>query len=164
MLHLLLFNEGLLHYLSIVCYWWCLVFAWYFYILIYTSACGEASFDSSCDFLLYLLHYYAGCQYVKGTKQILIAVCVVEFSGLHSKLFWQPQLPKLFCKYYIMFFTGRVLKPLYKAPTFVHYKRHQFKPLQEYHSPYKLMSNTWSASVTIYPPAGAGCHTCWGKL
>ncbi len=46
-----------------------------FYILIYTSACGEASFDSSC--LFYLLHYYDGCQYVKGTKQILIAVCVL---------------------------------------------------------------------------------------
>ncbi len=76
---------------------------------------------------LLLLYYYAGCQYVKGTKQILIAVCVVEFTGLHSnflvcklqfytvnftvlfckcvysfsvfftKLFWQPQLPK-FCK------------------------------------------------------------------
>ncbi len=34
--------------------------------------------------LLYLLHYYDGCQYVKGTKQILIAVCVVEFTGSHS--------------------------------------------------------------------------------
>ncbi len=64
---------------------------------------------------------------------ILIAVCVVEFSGLHSnflvcklqfytvnftvlfckcvysfsvfltKLFWQPQLPKLFCKNYRIF-------------------------------------------------------------
>ncbi len=42
------------------------------------------SFDSSCGFLFYLLHYYGGCQYVKGTKQILIAVCVVEFTGLHS--------------------------------------------------------------------------------
>ncbi len=28
-----------------------------FYILVYTSACGEASFDSSCDFLFYLRHY-----------------------------------------------------------------------------------------------------------
>ncbi len=54
-----------------------------FYILLYTSACGKASFDSSCGFLFYLLHYYGGCQYVKGTKQILIAVCVGEFSGLH---------------------------------------------------------------------------------
>ncbi len=43
------------------------------------------SFDSSCGFLFYHLHYYGGCQYVKGTKQILIAVCcVVEFTGLHS--------------------------------------------------------------------------------
>ncbi len=85
------------------------------------------SFDSSCGFLFYLLHYYGGCQYVKGTKQILIAVCAVQFSGLHSdvlvcklqfytvnvtvlfckcvysfsvvftKLFWKPQLPE-FCK------------------------------------------------------------------
>ncbi len=65
---------------------------------------------------------YLVCQYVKSTKQILTSVCVVEFSGLHSnslvrklviyckcvysfpvfytKLFWQPQLPKLFCKNY----------------------------------------------------------------
>ncbi len=41
------------------------------------------SFDSSCGFLFYHLHYYGGCQYVKK-KKILIAVCVVEFSGLHS--------------------------------------------------------------------------------
>ncbi len=34
------------------------------------------SFDSSCGFLFYQLHYYGGCQYVK--KQILIAVCVVD--------------------------------------------------------------------------------------
>ncbi len=40
------------------------------------------SFDSACGFLFYHLHYYGGCQYVK--KHILIAVCVVEFSGLHS--------------------------------------------------------------------------------
>ncbi len=43
-------------------------------------------FDSSWAFLFYHLHYYGGCQYVKGTKQILIAVCVVEFSGLHSNV------------------------------------------------------------------------------
>ncbi len=82
------------------------------------------SFDSACDFLFHHLHYYGGFQYVK--KQILIAVCDVESSGLHSdflvcklqfytvhftvlfckcvysvslvftKLFWQPQLPELF--------------------------------------------------------------------
>ncbi len=93
------------------------------------------SFDSSCGFLFYHLHYYGGCQYVKGTKQILITVRVVEFIGSHSnflvcklqlytvnftvlfckcvysfpvfftKLFWQPQLPKLFCKNYGIFFT-----------------------------------------------------------
>ncbi len=28
-----------------------------FYRLVYTSACGEASIDSSCDFLFYLRHY-----------------------------------------------------------------------------------------------------------
>ncbi len=78
------------------------------------------SFVSACEFLFYHLHYYGGCLYVKGTKQILLAVCVVEFSGLHIQfvlfvnnsfrrsvnvftdflfffsffLFWQPQLPK----------------------------------------------------------------------
>ncbi len=41
-------------------------------------------FDSSSGFLFDLLRYYDGCSYVKATKQILIAVCVVEFSGLHS--------------------------------------------------------------------------------
>ncbi len=40
------------------------------------------SFDSSCGFLFNHLHYNGGCQYVKSTKQILIAVCVVEFSVL----------------------------------------------------------------------------------
>ncbi len=35
---------------------------------------------------LILLFYYGGCQYVKGTKQILLAVCVVEFTGLHANL------------------------------------------------------------------------------
>ncbi len=88
--------------------------------------------------LFYLLHhYYFGCQYYKGTKQILIAACVVEFTGLQSnvlvckllfytvkftrfiffinvftfvlnffltKLFLQPQLPKLFSKKYIFYF------------------------------------------------------------
>ncbi len=78
------------------------------------------SFVSACEILFYHLHYYGGCLYVKGTKQILLAVCVVEFSGLHIQfvlfvnnsfrrsvnvftelsflffffLFWQPQLPK----------------------------------------------------------------------
>ncbi len=91
-------------------------------------------FDSSCGFIFHHLHYYVCSQYVKGKKLILIAVCVVEFSGLHSnvlvcklqfytvhftvlfcksvysfsvfftKLFWQPQLPKLFCKNYRFFF------------------------------------------------------------
>ncbi len=44
-----------------------------FYILVYASACDELWFFMWL--LFYLLHYYGGCQYVKGTKQILIAVC-----------------------------------------------------------------------------------------
>ncbi len=105
MLHLLLFNESSLHYLSIMCV--CMND----YILVYTSACGETTCD---EHLFYLLHYYGGCGYVIGTKLILIAVCVFEFSGLHSnvlvcklqffvlfyKTILQPQLPKLFCKNY----------------------------------------------------------------
>ncbi len=48
--------------------------------------------------LFYHLHYYGGCQYVKGTKQILIAVCVVEFSGFHSNfLVVNYSLILLFC-------------------------------------------------------------------
>ncbi len=54
----------------------------YQYILLHVAKLLVMSFDSSCGFLFYHLHYYDGCQYVK--KQILIAVCVVEFSGLHS--------------------------------------------------------------------------------
>ncbi len=62
------------------------------------------SFDSSCGFLFYHLHYYGACQYVKGTKQILIAVCVVVFSGLHSNFivcklhFYTVYFTVLFCK------------------------------------------------------------------
>ncbi len=44
------------------------------------------SFDSSCGFLFYLLHYYGGCQYVKGTKLILIAVCFVEYSMVYIQM------------------------------------------------------------------------------
>ncbi len=61
------------------------------------------SFDSACGLLFYHLHYYAGCQCVKGTKQILIAVCVVEFSGLHSNVlvcklqFYTVNYTKKFC-------------------------------------------------------------------
>ncbi len=56
-------------------------------------------FGSSCGFLFDLLHYYDGCSYVKGTKQILIAACVVEFSGLHSNL------PVCKLQYYTVYFT-----------------------------------------------------------
>ncbi len=36
--------------------------------------------------------YHYGCQYFKGTTQMLIAVCVVEFTGLHSNfLVWELQ-------------------------------------------------------------------------
>ncbi len=88
MLHLLLFNESSLHYLSIMCVTM-MVFcvcvnapSIYCYILLLVVKLLVKSFHSSCGFLFYHLHYYGGCQNVK--KQILIAVCVVEFSGLHS--------------------------------------------------------------------------------
>ncbi len=51
------------------------------------------SFESSCGFLFNLLHYYyhGGCQYVKGTKQTLIAVC-------QKKIFFScSSLLPLFC-------------------------------------------------------------------
>ncbi len=94
------FNERLLYYLSIM-----MVF----------SVCMNDSerllyiniifcFGSSCGFLFDLLHYYDGCSYVKGTKLILIAVCVVEFSGLHSNVpvcklqYYTVHFTVLFCK------------------------------------------------------------------
>ncbi len=63
------------------------------------------SFDSSLGFLFYHLHYYCDCQYV--TKQILIAVCVVEFSGLQSDF--------LVCKlqFYTVHFTVLFSKCVY---------------------------------------------------
>ncbi len=104
MLHLLLFNESLLHYLSTMC-----VIMMVFSVcindsvqLLYINIYFCLSFDSSC--LFYLLHYYDGCQYVKGTKQILIAVRVVEFTGLHSNFlvcklqFYTINFTVLFCK------------------------------------------------------------------
>ncbi len=45
MLHLLLFNEGLLHYLSVVCVTMLVVCVNAFCILVYTSACGKATYD-----------------------------------------------------------------------------------------------------------------------
>ncbi len=95
MLHLLLFNGSLLYYLSIM-----MVF----------SVCMNDSehllyiniifcFGSLCGFLFDLRHYYDGCSYVKGTKQILIAVCVVEFSGLLSNF------PVCKLQYYTVYFT-----------------------------------------------------------
>uniref|UniRef100_A0A8C6UGC5 IRG-type G domain-containing protein n=1 Tax=Neogobius melanostomus TaxID=47308 RepID=A0A8C6UGC5_9GOBI len=57
-----------------------------------------------------------------------------------------------------------ILKLVYEVPTFVDYKWHLFKPLQEYHRPHELMSNTWWSFVTTYPTTGVGCNTCWGKL
>ncbi len=107
-----------------------------FYISVYTSARGEATCDELWFFIWLSLFPFAllwCCQYVKGTKQILIAQCVVEFSRLHldfivgklqiytvhftvvfckrvysfsvflTTLFWQPQLPKLFYKNYRFF-------------------------------------------------------------
>ncbi len=60
-----------------------------FYILLYTSDCGEATCEELSIFMrLSLLPpaLLCCCQYVKGTKLILIAVCVVEFSYLHSNV------------------------------------------------------------------------------
>ncbi len=85
MLPLLLFNESLLHYLSIMCitmivFCVCMNYSEHLlYISIYFlwRSYLVMSFDSSYGFLFYHLNYYGGCQYVKGTKQILVAVCVV---------------------------------------------------------------------------------------
>ncbi len=66
------------------------------------------SLDSSlCGFLFYHLCYYDGCQDVK--KLTLIAVCVVEFSGLHSDFlvcklqFYTVNFTVLFCKRFYSF-------------------------------------------------------------
>ncbi len=53
----------------------------YISILLLVAKLLVMSFHSLCGFLFYHLHYYGGCQYVKGKKLILIAVCVVDFSG-----------------------------------------------------------------------------------
>ncbi len=57
----------------------CFVFAWMtlctFCILVYTSAWGN---------LLNELWFFMCHVHVKGTQQILVAVCVVEFTGLQS--------------------------------------------------------------------------------
>ncbi len=39
--------------------------------------------DFSRGLLFSHLNYYGGCQYVKGPKQILVAVCIVEFAGFN---------------------------------------------------------------------------------
>ncbi len=55
-LHLLLFNESVLHYLSIVLPWWCFVFAWIITVLLQyilqctydgTSVCGVHMWDGT---------------------------------------------------------------------------------------------------------------------
>ncbi len=115
------------------------MFAWMslctlYNILLLMAKLLVMSFGSSCGSLFPFALLWC-CQFVKGTKQILIAQCVVECSCLHSDflvcefkmytvhftglfckciyrfsvffttLFWQPQLPKLFCKNYrIIFF------------------------------------------------------------
>jgi len=56
-----------------------------------------------------------------------------------------------FSNYNSLNFIARVLKFLYKVLTFVHYKWHQFNPLQVYHRLRELMSNTYSTFVTTYP-------------
>ncbi len=81
------------------------------------------SFDSACGFLFYHLHYYGGCQYVK--KIILIAVCVVEFSGLLSEFidckyckfysFVLKMCLQFFCSFYKIILATPVLQCTYKA-------------------------------------------------
>ncbi len=62
------------------------------------------NFDSSYGFLFYHLYYYSDCQYVKGTKQILVAVCIVEFTGLHSS-FLVCEYCKIIVYSFSVFFT-----------------------------------------------------------
>ncbi len=56
------------------------------YILLYTSACGEATCEELSFFMRLSLLPPALLWWLSECKktQILIAVCVVEFSGLHS--------------------------------------------------------------------------------
>ncbi len=71
--------------------------------------------------LLYLLHYYDGCQYVKGTKQILIAVCVVEFTGSHSNFlvcklqFYTVNVFTVFLYFYKIILVTTAAKIFYKS-------------------------------------------------
>ncbi len=120
MLDHLLFNESLLHYLSIICV-----------TMIVFCVCMNESVHLLylsiyfCSWQCYLwwalvlrvvlfshLHYYGGCQYVKGTKQILIAQCVVECSCLHSDF--------LVCEFqmYTVHFTGLFCKGIYRFSVF----------------------------------------------
>ncbi len=87
--------------------WWCFVFALMtlctFYILVYTSACGEATRDELLIliWLSFLLHdYYGGCQYVKGTKLILYSSVLLNLVvNIQISLVCKVQ----FCILYIFF-------------------------------------------------------------
>jgi len=72
--------------------WWCFAFAWmtlcFLFTLVYTSARGKATCDELWFFmwlsLLSPVLLWWLSVYVKGTKQILVVVCIVEFTCLHS--------------------------------------------------------------------------------
>lgn len=59
-------------------------------------------------------------------------------------------------------FEAIALKLLHKIPTFVSYKWHLFKALQECHKPCVLTLNTLHFFFTICPNIWVGCNTCWG--
>lgn len=60
-------------------------------------------------------------------------------------------------------FEAIALKLLHKIPTFVSYKWHLFKALQECHRPCVLTLNTLHFFFTICPNIWVGCNTCWGE-
>ncbi len=117
-----LFNESLLHYLSIMCVTmivFCVCMNDYVhllsqYILLLMAKLLVMSFGSSCGSLFPFALLWC-CQYVKGTKQILIAQCV-EFSRLHSDF--------IVCEFqmYTVHFTGLFCKCIYRFSVFLqHY-------------------------------------------
>ncbi len=137
MLHLLLFHESLLHYWSIMCvtvmvfcvcmndsvhilyigiyfclwrrYLWCALIlhvAFSFTTCVIMLVCKKLILMAMCvvkcsglhsDFLVFKLQFYT----VHFT--VLFCKCVYSFSVVFTKLFWQPQLPELFCKNYRFF-------------------------------------------------------------
>ncbi len=143
MLYLLLFNESLLHYLSIMCVtmmvfcvcmndsvhllyisiyfclwwsylWWALIlhvaFSFTTCIIMLVVSMLKTEFNSSV--LLNLVVYIQISLFVNYSFTVLFCKCVKSFSVVFTKLFWQPQLPKLFCKNYWFFFYSIPFKCL----------------------------------------------------